>query len=123
MDKINYNEYLEALEKINIFHRQIQHTLTTIGLAAKSSEINASEPTLIDFLQKHATDRLLCAVKFFLESETAYRKIPFSSVEEISIAFFAENYTLNRLKTIRGLGPKSLLLLREILLKAGYKIY
>ncbi len=65
MDKINYNEYLEALEKINIFHRQRQHTLTTIRLAAKSPDINASEPTLIDFLQKHATDRVLCAVNFF----------------------------------------------------------
>ncbi|QIL38221.1 hypothetical protein G7074_02370 [Pedobacter sp. HDW13] len=120
MRKITYNEYLEALEKVNIFHRQVQRELAEAGVSVKKYENNTADGNLISLLQKRGSKRMLYAITSFLQSESIYNKIPFLSIEEVSIAFFVGKYTLNQLKSIRNLGPSSLLLLNKILLDAGY---
>ncbi|ATP57167.1 hypothetical protein CPT03_12140 [Pedobacter ginsengisoli] len=122
MDKISYDEFLDALEKVNIFHRQIRKEgpdeKNSLN-APIASDVNSS---ILELLRRHATNRIIDAVRLFLESEKSDRKLPFSSTEDVSIVFFVERYTLNQLKIIRSIGPGSLILLDRILTQAGYRL-
>ena len=120
MRKITYSEYLEALEKVNIFHRQVQNELEETGVSIKKCENDTADESLISLLQNYGSKRMLFAITSFLQSEAIYNRIPFLSIEQVSIAFFVEKYTLNQLKGIRNLGPNSLFLLNKILQDAGY---
>lgn len=121
MSMISYDEYLNALEKTNIFHQQLEEK------GKDDSTSNAyldmiRDVSILELLHKYATKRLVNSIRLFLESEKCDGKMPFAFVEEVTVVFFIEKYTLNKLKRIWNLGPRSLVLLDKILQDVGYKI-
>jgi len=120
MNKISYEEYLEALEKIKKFHFQMQKEVEQVKDLIKTDDDPINDIGIIGLLQEKASARLIYGVKYFLELETAYKKIPYATPEAVPISFFVKRYTLKHLRAIRNMGTGSLILFNKILLDAGF---
>lgn len=113
---ISHEEYLEALKKVKLFHLQLEKEIVKV----KITDSNAAGKGILELLAQNASNRLFHAVKYFLELETSYRKIPYPSAEDVPVIFFTEEYTIKQLKPVRNLGNSTLVLLNSILRNAGY---
>lgn len=122
MDKITYNEYLEALDKVRSYHFQTETETIESESFIAPTEGPIVDIGIVDLLRKNATDRLVYGIKYFLDLEITYSKIAFESPEEVPTSFFVRHYTLKQLKVIRNLGVGSLVLCNKILFNAGYKM-
>jgi len=122
MKKIGYKEYLDALEKVNLFHVQLKNEELVARAATENPQIKNIKEYVLDVLKKHSNIRTVNALSLFLESEIKNRKIPFLSPAEVPCEFFVEQYAFGELKNIRGIGINSFLSLQKILQEAGFTL-
>lgn len=121
MDMINKEEYLEALTKVELFQLQLEKKKVETKIEQKINK-NHGGRGILELLTENATDRLVNPIKCFLEFETSYQKIPFTSADDITVNFFVEKYSIKQLKSVINLGSSGLMLLNRILWNAGYKL-
>ncbi|MCX2454309.1 hypothetical protein OQX61_23770 [Pedobacter sp. PLR] len=88
----------------------------------KINKNHAAGRGILELLTENATDRLINPIKSFLEFETSYQKMPFTSVDDITVTFFVEKYSIKQLKSVLNLGNRGLMLLNRILRNAGYDL-
>ncbi|WP_316751569.1 hypothetical protein [Pedobacter gandavensis] len=119
---INKEEYLEALAKVDLFQLQLEKKGVETRIEQKINKNHAGGRRILELLIENATDRLVNPIKCFLEFEISYQKTPFTSVDDITVTFFVEKYSMKQLKSVINLGSGSLMLLNRILWKAGYDI-
>lgn len=93
-----------------------------IRMEQKINKNHAGGRGILELLIENATDRLVNPIKCFLEFETSYQKIPFTSADDITVTFFVEKYSMKQLKSVINLGSRSLKLLNRILWNAGYDL-
>jgi len=120
VNKITYKEYLEALERVKAFHKQLNNEVLNARKDLITLKNSPVEETIFSLIEGKANNRIIFALRSFLESEVCYQKIPFASAADVPVVFFIEKYTLSQLRGIRGLGRNSLILINEILVHAGH---
>lgn len=119
---INKEEYLEALTKVELFQLQLEKMKSEVRIEQKTNKNYAGGREILELLAENATDRLVNPIKCFLEFETSYQKIPFSSADDITVSFFVEKYSIKQLKSVINLGSRGLTQLNRILRNAGYNL-
>lgn len=122
MDMINKEEYLEALTKVELFQLQLEKKQVETRIEQKIDKNHPGGRGILELLTENATDRLVNPIKCFLEFETSYKKIPFTSADDITVLFFVEKYSIKQLKSVINLGSSGLMLLNRILWNAGYTL-
>lgn len=120
MDNIGYDEYLEALAKVNRFHAQFKNDVQEVKDYLRVISDSVRQEGIIGLLRVGASARLINGVKFFLEMEIDYAKIPYTRAEAVPVSFFLERYTLKDIKALRNMGTASINVFNKILVEAGY---
>ncbi|ARS40378.1 hypothetical protein CA265_12210 [Sphingobacteriaceae bacterium GW460-11-11-14-LB5] len=121
-DKIKYREYLDALDIVLRFSKQLQSDFSDSETPIDTDILDQAETLLLDVLQNVNSIRLFNVLSLFLDAEIKYGKIPFGTSDKITVSFFVTKYRLQDLRKIRNFGSNARSCLTKALSDHGYTL-